>query len=100
MRNVLSLVILMACGGGSKVVIDPEDTTIELSGVFSNGSVPIKDALVTPYAIGEPDRPMFTAKDIVAGGSNTINVFKDTPVSLEFFKVNLATLHTAYQAFR
>ena len=89
----------MACGGGSKVVIDPEDTTIELSGVFSNGSVPIKDALVTPYAIGEPDRPMFTAKDTVAGGSYTINVFKDIPVSLEFFKVNLFSKKQFCQIF-
>ncbi|MCP4331572.1 MAG: hypothetical protein GY785_02860 [Gammaproteobacteria bacterium] len=41
---------------------DVEDATIELSGAFSDDSAPIEHALVTPFAIGKPDVPMFAKR--------------------------------------
>ena len=98
--GLLSVAGCGGSGGGDDVVILPEDNTVELSGIYSADGTPLEGALVTPYAIGEPDAPMFTPKATDATGAYTIDVFADTPVSFEFSKLHFATLRTQYESFK
>lgn len=102
MTALIGILAVTGCGGGGggdTVVIDPSDTSVELSGVFSDGVMAIDGALITPYAIDEPDAPQFSSKDTDVSGAFTIVVVKDTPVSLAFSKFLFAPIRTQYTAY-
>ncbi|MCP4332323.1 MAG: hypothetical protein GY785_06680 [Gammaproteobacteria bacterium] len=100
--TLMGILFVAGCGdrgGGGQRVVIVDNPPVELSGILSENNIPVDGALVTPYAQDNPDVPMFTPRDTDASGAYTINAHKDTPVSLTFFKIHLATLHTQYKAF-
>ncbi len=97
---LVGILFVAGCGGGGgqKVVI-VDNPPVELSGILSENGIPVDGALVTPYSKETPDVPMFSTRDTDAFGAYTILAHKDTPLSIEFYKIHLATLHTQYKAF-
>ena len=89
--------ILSACSSDDASTVFA-DEFIALSGTITSNSIPAEEAGVTVKGIYSDNNPLNPQTDTATDGSFSLNVLKNTAVSLQASKAGFATLNSAKEA--